>query len=70
MDELALYAFGVDGLEELKTKIDPSNPEQVLVGFLRADDVVPGDEESEEDSVKYVLISYVPKGVLGVRRGE
>lgn len=27
-------------------------------------------DASGKDEVKYVLISYVPKGVLGVRRGE
>lgn len=71
-DELALYAFGSSGLEELKTKIDTSDIEQVLVGLVRVDDIaIPGaEEETEEELVKYVLISYVPRGVLGVRRGE
>lgn len=97
---MALYAYGADGLEELKTKIDPSNTEQVLIGFLRADDMsIPESEfyggqgfdyhhhhhqqqqqqqqlrarrreASVRDEVKYVLISYVPKDVFGVRRGE
>lgn len=72
-DEVALYAFGSDGLEELKTKIDPSEIDQALVGFVRVDDLAihpSAEEETEDEYVKYVLINYVPKGVLGVRRGE
>lgn len=44
----------------------------MLVGLVRIDDIaIPGaEEETEEELVKYVLISYVPRGVLGVRRGE
>lgn len=91
MDELALYAFGAEGLEELKTRIDPSDTEQVFIGFLRVDtDELPlnyassptrsgeegwedreeGSRSAEDDEAKYLLVSYVPKGVLGVRRGS
>ncbi|KXN81517.1 hypothetical protein AN958_04454 [Leucoagaricus sp. SymC.cos] len=102
VDELALYAFGSEGLEELKTKIGPSDNEQTLVGFLRVDaDDLPlklsspidtreddgleydegggggigrgtaaGEDEEEGGEAKYLLVSYVPKGVLGVRRAR
>ncbi|KAF9449948.1 hypothetical protein P691DRAFT_758611 [Macrolepiota fuliginosa MF-IS2] len=82
VDELALYAFGADGLEEFKTKIDPQDAEQALIGFLRADSddvqVIPdhisdeqeGEEDEDDVEAKYVLISYVPRGVLGVRRAR
>lgn len=76
---MALYAFGSEGLEELKTKIDPTDPQQTLIGFLRVDtDFVsvnhssdrPGEGVEEEDEcAKYLLLSYVPKDVSGVRRG-
>jgi hypothetical protein len=83
VDELALYAFGSEGLEELKTRIDPSDTQQVLIGFLRVDsddlslDHDAGEGEREDDGgrspgdtkAKYLLVSYVPKGVTGVRRG-
>ncbi|KAF5362172.1 hypothetical protein D9756_002564 [Leucocoprinus leucothites] len=93
-DELSLYAFGAEGLEELKTKIDPGEDEQILVGFLRVDvDDLPmqkhqplspatstGEEEDEgrdrlgseeeDGDARYLLVSYVARGVLGVRRAR
>lgn len=58
-EDLALYSHGMDGLEELKTKI--YDVDEVFIAFYR--------EEVDLDPI-YVLINYIPPSVSGVKRAR
>ncbi|TFK18450.1 hypothetical protein FA15DRAFT_675277 [Coprinopsis marcescibilis] len=58
-DNLTLYAYGQDGLEELKNKI--YDLDKVFVAFYREEvDINPG----------YILINFIPLGITGVKRAR
>ncbi|TFK39349.1 hypothetical protein BDQ12DRAFT_51114 [Crucibulum laeve] len=58
-DELSLLAYGLDGLEELKTKI--YDKERVFIAFYREEvDVNPRD----------IIINYIPLSISGVKRAR
>ncbi|TDL23755.1 hypothetical protein BD410DRAFT_820696 [Rickenella mellea] len=59
-DRLALFASGEGGIDALRSNI-PSDAEDVFFGFCR---------EAENGKNYYVLISYVPEAVSGVRRAR
>ncbi|KAH6916207.1 hypothetical protein BKA70DRAFT_1092797, partial [Coprinopsis sp. MPI-PUGE-AT-0042] len=58
-DDLVLYGAGLDGLEELKTKIYDLN--RVFVAFYRME---------TEFGVGYILLNYIPPCISGVRRAR
>ncbi|KAH6885551.1 hypothetical protein BKA70DRAFT_1237131 [Coprinopsis sp. MPI-PUGE-AT-0042] len=58
-DDLVLYGGGLDGLEELKTKIYDLN--RVFVAFYRME---------TEFGVGYILLNYIPPCISGVRRAR
>lgn len=57
-DELTLHSYGVEGLEELKTRL--SDLHNVFIAFYR--------EEVDVDA-GYVIINYIPSSISEVKRG-
>ncbi|KAF9478270.1 hypothetical protein BDN70DRAFT_880130 [Pholiota conissans] len=57
-DEIGIHSYGMDGLEELKTKL---SDDDVFIAFYREElDVDPG----------YILINYIPPSISGVKRAR